>query len=44
MKNLLSPLKIGSLNLKNRMLLAPMTRMRGEKDGCANDLVAEYYS
>lgn len=44
MKNLLSPLKIGSITAKNRVFLAPMTRMRGEKDGSANDLMAEYYS
>lgn len=44
MKNLITPAKFGKLNLKNRVLLAPMTRMRAEKDGTPNDLIAEFYS
>ena len=32
-KDLFSPLKMGSYTLKNRIGLAPMTRMSSEKDG-----------
>lgn len=44
MKHLLKPITLGSTTLKNRIILAPMTRMRGELDGTPNDLMAEYYS
>lgn len=40
--NLLSPLKLGDLELKNRVFMAPMTRARGP-GGVANEHVAEYY-
>ena len=36
--------KLGSLTLKNRMLMAPLTRMRCEKStSIPNDLLLEYY-
>ncbi|KAJ9216911.1 hypothetical protein DTO166G4_1371 [Paecilomyces variotii] len=45
---LFKPLRLGSLNLEHRVVLAPLTRMRGtkESDGVfvPNDLSVEYYS
>lgn len=35
--------KMGDLELKNRFVMAPLTRNRAEKNGCANDLMAKYY-
>ena len=44
-KILSEPLKLGSLTLKNRVVMAAMTRMRTDpKDGIPNDLLVEYYS
>lgn len=34
----------GSLRLKNRMVMAAMTRSRANLDGTANDLMLEYYT
>jgi len=42
-KNLFEPAKIGSLQLKNRISMAPMTRARNE-DGIPNENNAVYYS
>lgn len=42
--NLFSKLELGKLTLKNRIIMAPMTRCRAVEDNCANDLMAEYYS
>jgi N-ethylmaleimide reductase len=42
--NLLSPLRLGSLHLKNRVLLAPMTRCRATLDHVPTPLMADYYS
>ncbi|HEY9714719.1 MAG TPA: alkene reductase, partial [Chroococcales cyanobacterium] len=42
-KSLLSPFKLGDLNLKNRIAMAPMTRSRAGEIRVANDLMAEYY-
>jgi N-ethylmaleimide reductase len=39
----LSPLQIGNLVLPNRVIMAPLTRMRAP-DGIANDLMATYYA
>jgi N-ethylmaleimide reductase len=39
---LFSPLKVGSMELKNRMVMAPMTRCRAIGN-IPNDLIAEYY-
>uniref|UniRef100_A0A0G4HGU1 NADH:flavin oxidoreductase/NADH oxidase N-terminal domain-containing protein n=1 Tax=Chromera velia CCMP2878 TaxID=1169474 RepID=A0A0G4HGU1_9ALVE len=41
---LLSPLKLSPLQLKNRVVLAPMTRARAGPSRVANELMAEYYS
>ncbi|MDB5207637.1 MAG: NADH:flavin oxidoreductase [Flavisolibacter sp.] len=42
---LLSPYKVGSLELKNRMVMAPMTRSRSNNEGnVATKLTAEYYA
>ncbi len=36
--------KIGKMNLKHRLALAPMTRSRAKVDGSPSDLAAEYYA
>jgi N-ethylmaleimide reductase len=40
---LLSPFDLGGLQLKNRVVLAPMTRSRAGEERIANQLMAEYY-
>jgi len=42
-KNLLSEVTVGRLNLKNRMVMAPMTRSRAPQN-LATELMAKYYS
>ncbi|MEM0965907.1 MAG: alkene reductase [Verrucomicrobiota bacterium] len=42
-KALLTPTTIGDLSLRNRVVLAPMTRTRADSDGTPNELMAEYY-
>jgi len=42
--NLLSPVKIGSLELKNRMAMAPMTRSRANQSGEVGDSTVVYYA
>lgn len=41
---LLSPLKIGPMELKNRFVMAPMSRGRAGPSLTANELIAEYYA
>jgi N-ethylmaleimide reductase len=41
---LLSSFKLGDLNLKNRVVLAPMTRSRAGQERIPNALMAEYYA
>jgi N-ethylmaleimide reductase len=41
---LLSPFKLGDLALKNRVVLAPMTRSRAGEERMPNRLMAEYYA
>lgn len=41
---LLGPYSSGELTLKNRVVLAPMTRARAGKERLANPLMAEYYA
>ncbi|MCL4136268.1 UNVERIFIED_CONTAM: hypothetical protein GTU68_029204 [Idotea baltica] len=41
---LLEPFKIGNYQLKNRIVLAPLTRARAGEERLANDLMAKYYS
>ncbi len=40
---LFEPITIGSLKLKNRIAMAPMTRSRSGAERIPNDLMAEYY-
>ena len=41
---LLTPFRIGDLELRNRVILAPMSRRRCDVDGIPNDLLVEYYA
>lgn len=41
---LLSPFELGDLTLKNRVVMAPLTRSRAGKERMPNDLMAEYYA
>ncbi|MET3803767.1 2,4-dienoyl-CoA reductase-like NADH-dependent reductase (Old Yellow Enzyme family) [Nakamurella sp. UYEF19] len=42
--DLFSPVTLGSLNLRNRIAMAPLTRMRSGADGVPGELVAEHYA
>ncbi len=44
MSILAKPLKAGSLELSNRMIMAPLTRARAGESRVPNELMAEYYS
>jgi N-ethylmaleimide reductase len=44
MSNLFSPLQAGDLHLKNRVVMAALTRTRAGTSHLANDLMAEYYA
>ncbi len=45
MSKLFQPLRIGSLTLKNRIIMAPLTRARANSiDRIPNELMVEYYS
>lgn len=44
MSKLLEPLKLGSLTLPNRVIMAPLTRARATASRIPNDLMAEYYA
>ncbi len=44
MPHLLDPLTIGSLTLPNRVIMAPLTRLRGTVDHQPTALQAEYYA
>lgn len=41
--NLLEPIKIGALQLKNHVIMAPMTRARANMDHSPTDLMVKYY-
>jgi len=43
MAELTSPLKVGDFELKNRLVLAPLTRARSGASRVPNDVVVEYY-
>lgn len=43
MTTLFDPLQIGPLNLKNRVIMAPLTRSRAGTERVPNALMAEYY-
>ncbi len=40
---LFTPIALGGLFLKNRVVMAPMTRSRADAGGVPNSLMAEYY-
>jgi len=44
MATLFDSLKIGNLELKNRIVMAPMTRSRADEKGIQPDYAAEYYA
>ena len=41
--NLMSPARFGRLDLRNRVVMAPMTRSRATADGDVTDVMVEYY-
>jgi 2,4-dienoyl-CoA reductase-like NADH-dependent reductase (Old Yellow Enzyme family) len=42
--NLLDPIQLGDLLLPNRVLMAPLTRLRGTVDHIPTSIMAEYYA
>jgi 2,4-dienoyl-CoA reductase-like NADH-dependent reductase (Old Yellow Enzyme family) len=44
MPSLLDPITVGDLHLKNRVIMAPLTRCRAVNDRVPNRLMAEYYA
>ncbi|MBD3814717.1 MAG: alkene reductase, partial [Betaproteobacteria bacterium] len=44
MPTLFDPIKIGDLELSNRIIMAPLTRCRAEPGRVPGDLMVEYYS
>lgn len=44
MPTLFDPIKIGDLELNNRIIMAPLTRCRAEPGRVPGDLIAEYYA
>ena len=44
MSELFDKLKIGNLELENRIIYAPMTRSRADDEGLQPDYAAEYYA
>jgi 2,4-dienoyl-CoA reductase-like NADH-dependent reductase (Old Yellow Enzyme family) len=43
MPDLFTPLKLGDLQIPNRIVMAPLTRCRADEGRVPNDLMAEYY-
>jgi N-ethylmaleimide reductase len=41
--DLFTPTKLGALQLRNRIVMAPMTRSRAGSDGMPTDVMVEYY-
>lgn len=41
---LFTPLKVGNVELSNRLVMAPLTRFRADDDHVPLDMVAEYYT
>jgi 2,4-dienoyl-CoA reductase-like NADH-dependent reductase (Old Yellow Enzyme family) len=41
---LLSPIQVGDLHLPNRIIMAPLTRLRGTVDHVPTPIMAEYYT
>ena len=44
MISLLDPIQIGDLHLPNRVVMAPLTRLRGTPQHIPTQLMAEYYT
>jgi len=44
MPNLFDPLKAGAFNLRNRIIMAPLTRQRAGVERVPNALMAQYYA
>ncbi len=44
MQKLLEKIKIGNLDLKNRIIMAPLTRMRSHSNGVPSDLNIKHYT
>ena len=44
MNTLFAPFQLGSLSLPNRVVMAPMSRVRGTADGLATDIMATYFA
>jgi len=44
MSNLFDPIKVGDLNLPNRIIMSPLTRCRSSQGRVPNTMMAEYYS
>ena len=44
MADLFDPLELGALKLPNRIVMAPLTRARSNRDGVPNELMAAYYA
>jgi N-ethylmaleimide reductase len=42
--DLFTPVSLGDLHLPNRVVMAPLTRLRSSADGVPGDLVAEHYA
>jgi N-ethylmaleimide reductase len=44
LNTLFQPIKIGSLELKNKIVMAPLTRCRADENHNPTDIMAEYYA
>ena len=44
MISLLDPIQIGDLHLPNRVIMAPLTRLRGTPEHIPTQLMVEYYT
>lgn len=44
LNTLFSPIKMGSLELKNKIVMAPLTRCRADENHNPTDIMAEYYA
>lgn len=44
MSPLFTPVRLGSIDLANRLVMAPMTRSRAQADGSPGELAAAYYA
>jgi 2,4-dienoyl-CoA reductase-like NADH-dependent reductase (Old Yellow Enzyme family) len=44
MPSLFEPVEFGSIRLKNRIVMAPLTRARSDREAVPNALMAEYYA